>query len=145
MDLCYLPLLWQDCARSLASCLHARHAWRLGALLAGALFAHGRRTVTSGRRAARVGPGCAGYYYWLAALGRRAGLLAGPLLRVCLRRLPVGGPVLFALDDTPTQRYGKPVQGAGVHHNPTPGPTDQRFLALRVLVWVLVTASAACR
>jgi hypothetical protein len=27
-----------------------------------------------------------------------------------------------AIDDTPTQRYGPFVQGAGIHHNPTPGP-----------------------
>jgi hypothetical protein len=46
VDLCYLPLLWQDCARSLASWLHGRHAWRLAVLLCGALFAKGRRTGT---------------------------------------------------------------------------------------------------
>jgi hypothetical protein len=140
VDLGYLPLLWQDCARSLASCLHGRHAWRLGVLLCGALFAKGRRTVTTWLRAAHVGRGFAAYYYALAALGRRAELLAGLLLRHCLRRLPADGPILFALDDTPTQRYGKHVQGAGVHHNPTPGPTDQRFLYGHVwvtLAWVV--------
>src|SRR5262249_41143172 len=92
-----------------------------------------RRPVPQGpphrpQLAAAVGRGLAAYYYFLAALGRRAELLAGLLLRLCLRRLPAGGPVLFALDDSPTQRYGPHVQGAGVHHNPTPGPTDQRFL-----------------
>ncbi len=140
MDLGYLPLLWQDCARSLACCLHGRHAWRLAVLLAGALFAHGRRAVTSWLRAAHVGPRFAAYYYFLAALGRRAERLAGLLLRHCLRRLPADGPVLFALDDTPTRRYGRHVQGAGVHHNPTPGPADQRFLYGHVwviLAWVV--------
>ena len=34
----------------------------------------------------------------------------------------------MALDDTPTKRYGPEVQGAGVHHNPTPGPAGSRFL-----------------
>ena len=140
MDLGYLPLLWQDCVGSLASCLHGRLAWRLGVLLAGALFANGRRTVTSWLRAAHVGPRFAAYYYFLAALGRRAELLAGLLLRHGLRRLPADGPVLFALDDSPTQRYGPHVQGAGVHHNPTPGPTGQRFLYGHVwvtLAWVV--------
>jgi hypothetical protein len=33
-----------------------------------------------------------------------------------------GDRMLLALDDTPTQRYGPLVEGAGVHHNPTPGP-----------------------
>jgi hypothetical protein len=140
VDLCYLPLLWQDCARSLASCLHGRHAWRLAVLLCGGLFAKGRRTVTSWLRGAHVGRGFAAYSYFLATLGRRAGLLAGPLLRHGLRRLPAEGPALFALDDTPTQRYGPHVQGAGLHHNPTPGPTDQRFLYGHVwvtLAWVV--------
>jgi len=140
MDLCLLPLLWQDCARGMACCLHGRHAWRLHVLLGGALFAKGRRTVTSWLRAAGIGPDFAAYYYFLAALGRRADLLAGLLLRRCLRQLPADGPILLALDDTPTPRYGKHVQGAGVHHNPTPGPTDQRFLYGHVwvtLAWVV--------
>jgi hypothetical protein len=34
----------------------------------------------------------------------------------------------LALDDTPSQRYGPEVEGAGVHHNPTPGPTNQPFV-----------------
>lgn len=28
----------------------------------------------------------------------------------------------LALDDTTTKHYGPQIQGAGVHHNPTPGP-----------------------
>src|SRR5208283_5164987 len=48
--------------------------------------------------------------------------------------------LLFALDDTPTQRYGPQVEGAGLHHNPTPGPVEQKFLYGHVWVtiaWVL--------
>jgi DDE superfamily endonuclease len=37
-------------------------------------------------------------------------------LVACQTRLPL------ALDDTPTQRYGPYVQGAGIHHSPTLGP-----------------------
>jgi len=33
-----------------------------------------------------------------------------------------GDHVLFAIDDTPTARYGPKVQGAGIHRNPMPGP-----------------------
>ena len=36
--------------------------------------------------------------------------------------------LVFALDDTPTKRYGPKIQGAGVHHNPTPGPAGQEYL-----------------
>src|SRR5262249_40270902 len=135
-----LPLLWQDLAHSLASCLHQRHAFRLGVLLTGALFAKGRRTVTSWLRASGVGLGFAAYYYFLAALGRRAEVLAALLLRHALRHIAPTGPLLFALDDTPTEPYGPHVQGAGIHHNPTPGPTDQRFLYGHVwvtLAWVV--------
>jgi len=45
-----------------------------------------------------------------------------------LRHLPIGPRVLLALDDTPTKRYGPKVQGAGIHHNPTPGPADAKFV-----------------
>src|SRR5690606_34222304 len=33
--------------------------------------------------------------------------------------------VLLAIDDTPTKRYGPQVQGAGIHHDPTPGPAKK--------------------
>jgi hypothetical protein len=52
----------------MVSFLHRHHAWRLADLLLGALFAKGRRTVTSWLRAAGVGPGFAALYYFLAAL-----------------------------------------------------------------------------
>jgi hypothetical protein len=123
----------------MASFLHQRLAWRLAVLLLGALFARGRRTVTSWLRAAGVGRGFPAYYYFLAALGRRAALPAGLLLQRALLCLAPDGPLLFALDDTPTKRYGAKVQGAGLHHNPTPGPAGPRFLYGHVwvtLAWV---------
>ncbi len=39
-----------------------------------------------------------------------------------------GGQLVFAIDDTPTNRYGPFIQGAGIHHNPTPGPAGEKFL-----------------
>jgi DDE superfamily endonuclease len=140
MDLRFLPLLWQDFAGGMASFLHQRHAWRLAPLLHGALFAKGRRTVTRWLQAAGIGAGFAAYYYFLAALGRHADLLAGLLLQRAVLRLAPDGPLLFAVDDSPTPRYGPHVQGAGVHHHPTPGPTDQRFLYGHVwvtLAWIV--------
>src|SRR2546428_775937 len=47
---------------------------------------------------------------------------------------------LLAIDDTPTKRYGPHVEGAGIHHNPTPGPADQKFVYGHVWVtlsWVV--------
>jgi hypothetical protein len=61
-------------------------------------------------------------------------------VRVVAPRLGAGqSRRLFALDDTPTKRYGPCVQGAGVHHNPTPGPAGQAFVYGHVWVtpaWV---------
>ena len=48
--------------------------------------------------------------------------------------------LVFALDDTPTPRYGPHVQGAGVHHNPTPGPAGSAFLYGHV--WVVLSVLA---
>jgi hypothetical protein len=36
--------------------------------------------------------------------------------------------LLLAIDDTPTKCFGPKVQGAGIHHNPTPGPVGSPFL-----------------
>src|SRR5207249_3075585 len=58
-----------------------------------------------------------------------------------LRRTIDPGPRwLMALDDTPTPRYGPCVEGAGLHHNPTPGPAQQQFLYGHIWVttaWVV--------
>ncbi|HKB41776.1 MAG TPA: transposase [Gemmataceae bacterium] len=124
----------------LATPLHGRLAWRLLPLMAGALFAHGRRTVASWLRGASLGHDYKAYYYFLGALGRKCELLAALLLRRAVALLAPRGRLLFALDDTPTKRYGKQVEGAGVHHNPTPGPADHKFVYGHVwvtLAWVV--------
>jgi hypothetical protein len=54
--------------------------------------------------------------------------------------LPSQERLLLALDDTPTKRYGPKVQGAGIHHNPTPGPADAKYLYGHIWVtlsWVV--------
>ena len=50
------------------------------------------------------------------------------------------GRLVFALDDTPTKRYGPQVQGAGIHHNPTPGPAGSQYLYGHV--WVVLSRVA---
>ncbi|SRR5216683_4107952 len=112
----------------LAGMLHGRTCRRLKPLCQGVLFARGRRTVTSWLRAADLTHDYQNYYYFVGALGRKTELLAVSLLRLLLGVVGVGERLLFVLDDSPTQRYGPHVQGAGIHHHPTPGPTDQRFL-----------------
>jgi hypothetical protein len=100
-------------------------------LLCGALFARGRRTVTSWFRPAGITTDFRCAYKALGAAGRQAQALAYRLLGCALlpliRQAP-GDHLLFGLDDTPTGRYGPCVPGAGVHHNPSPGPAGEKFL-----------------
>ena len=120
--------------------LHGRLAWRLLPLLTGMLFAGGRRTVASWLRAADVGDDFRAYYYFLGTLGRNVNYLAGLVLRRAVSVIEPGARMVLALDDTPTKRYGPRVEGAGVHHNPTPGPADQKYVYGHVwvtLAWVV--------
>jgi DDE superfamily endonuclease len=97
----------------------------------GLLFARGRRTVTSWLRACAVGDDYKRYYYLLGSVGRKAEAIAAALVRILMAQLPPGpkgAPLVFAIDDSPTQRYGPKVEGAGRHHNPTPGPAGSKFL-----------------
>lgn len=135
-----LPAEWIPWIAHLAGPLHARLAWRLAPLLLGVVFARGRRTVASWLRAAGIRRGFPGYYYFLGSLGRHTQAVAGALLRLALTTLGAGGRLTFALDDTPTPRYGPKVQGAGIHHNPTSGPTGRKFLYGHLwvtLAWVV--------
>ena len=120
--------------------LHGRMAWRLLPLISGMLFAQGRRTVASWLRAGGLGHDFRRYYYFLGSLGRKVKWVAALLLRRALSVIQPGECLLLALDDTPTKRYGPLVEGAGIHHNPTPGPADQQFLYGHIwvtLAWVV--------
>jgi DDE superfamily endonuclease len=126
--------------RQLSHSLHAKLAWRLLPLVTGMLFARGRRTVASWLRAGGLGRDYEQFYYFISAVGRRAEWLASMLLRLIAQTLPADEVLLFALDDTPTKRAGPKVEGAGIHHNPTPGPADQKFLYGHIWVtiaWVI--------
>ncbi len=122
------PEDWSQWSQWLAAGLHARNRWRLPVLLMGILFAHGRRTVTAWLRAAGVSADYQDYYYFLAALGCKTHAVATQLLLLVLRTVPLPDRLLAVLDDTPTKRYGPKVEGADIHHNPTPGPADQKYL-----------------
>src|SRR5438132_3132031 len=116
--------------------LHRRLRWRLLPLITGMLFARGRRTVASWLRAAGLGQDYQDYYYFLGSLGRKVKSMASSLLRLAVSVIAPGERLLFALDDTPPTRFGPKVEGAGIHHNPTPGPADQKFLYGHV--WVTI-------
>jgi DDE superfamily endonuclease len=123
-----LPEEWSEWVEVLTPMLDSRTAWRLPVVLAGMLLARGRRTVTTWLRAQGVLADFDDYYYFLGSLGRKIEPLATRLFQILLARLPVGERIVLALDDTPTRRYGPQVEGAGLHHNPTSGPDDHKFI-----------------
>ena len=129
-----LPAPCQWFAR-LASALDRRSAPRLALLFLGAVLARGRRTVTSWIRAARLSGQFQHCYTAVAAAGKKAETVAAYLVLAVIDPL-VGGVnrLMLALDDTPTPRYGPQVQGAGVHHNPTPGPAGSPYVYGHVFV-----------
>lgn len=131
------PTEWQHGVNWLAAGLHGRSRWRWSLILMGMLFARGHRTVTAWLRAVGIADDFADYDYFLQSLGRKSNDLAVRLLMLLLMRLQLPGRVLLAADDSPTKRYGPHVQGAGIHHNPTPGPADQKFLYGHI--WVTIS------
>ena len=130
----------------LAAALDRRSAPRLALLFLGAVLARGRRTVTTWIRAAKLSGQYQPCYIAVAAAGKRADPhRPTPPDRGRLRPLLKGATRLtLALDDTPTKRYGPHVQGAGVHHNPTPGPAGSPYVYGHVFVvlGLLVTHKA---
>ena len=119
----------------LASALDRRSAPRLALLSLGALLARGRGTVTSWIRAAGLSDQFRPCYTTVAAAGKKADSVAARLALEALKPLVADADRLtMALDDTPTERYGPHVQGAGIHHNPTPGPAGSPYVYGHVFV-----------
>jgi hypothetical protein len=143
MPLSQLPTLLSAWLTSIMGALDRRSAPRRWLLLLGALFAKGRRTVTRWFRAAGITHDFRCAYSALWAAGRRAEALAYRLLCAALKPLMgrvAGDHLVFAIDDTPTARYGPHVQGAGIHHNPSPGPAGEKFVYGHIWVtmsWVV--------
>ena len=126
----------------ISTALDPRSAPRLAWLLVGAVLARGRRTVTSWIRAAGLSDEYRRCYTTVAAAGKRADLIAAHLAFEVVKPLVADTARLtFALDDTPTERYGRYVEGAGVHHNPCPGPAGGPFVYGHV--WVVLGLLAA--
>ncbi|MDY3559086.1 transposase, partial [Gemmata sp. JC673] len=121
----------------LAGALDPRSGRRLVVLFLGRILTRGRRALSNWIRAAGLSTQYRRCYATVAAVGRRTDRIATRLLLEVLKPVVATGPrVVLALDDTPTARYGSKVQGAGVHHNPTPGPAGSGFVYGHV--WVVL-------
>jgi len=61
-------------------------------------------------------------------IGRKSIPLFENMLDIIIEKLAAiletASYIRMTLDDSPTKRYGKKIEGAGYHHNPTPGKTD---------------------
>lgn len=113
--------------RCLVWMVDARVRPRIAPLLVGALFAQGRRTVSRWIVAAGLSGQFKRYYYALGSLGRKSNNVASCLAGLVRRVVPLPERILLAIDDTLTKRYGPHVEGAGIHHNPTPGPAGAKL------------------
>jgi hypothetical protein len=141
MDAQSWPRDFAALAACLSKTLDARVQHRMPVVLLGMILARGRKTVAAWLRAAQVGCEWRRYYYFLGSVGRDVSWPATWLLHQVVRRLPLGERILLALDDSPTERYGPYVEGAGLHHDPSPGPEGRKFLYGHVWVTLAVVAA----
>ncbi len=134
----------------LASALDRRSAPRLVLLFLGAVPARGRRTVTSWIRAAGLSGEFRPCYTAIPATGKHADHVAARLALAAVKPLvAVVERLTLALDDSPTPRYGPHVQGAGIHHHPTPGPAGTpyvwEFWGVPGTVYAILDRRSCCR
>ena len=135
-----LPAMILDWCEFVTTALDRRSRKYFFNIILGMILSCGRRTVSSWLRASDVGKDWQDHYYFLQTLGRNSKRVATQLLHLAVRHIPVshvGEFVKLAIDDSPTKRYGKKVELAGKHHNPTPGPSGAEFLFGHV--WVTIS------
>jgi hypothetical protein len=115
---------------ALQAVLDRRIAFRLAIVVAGMFLADDRRTASAWFVAGGVQDDWDRFYDCLSSVGRTSGKLATAVLGLVVQKLAarLGDRILLGMDDSPTSRYGRHVEGAGVHHNPTPGPADGEWL-----------------
>jgi len=126
-----LPNRITDWCEILTTALDRRSRKYFLTIILGMLLGSGRRTVACWLRAAGVTDDWQDHYYFLQTLGRSSKRVATELLHLAVKQIPVsqvGEFIKLALDDSPTKRYGPKVELAGMHHNPTPGPSGSEFL-----------------
>jgi hypothetical protein len=114
----------------LQAAMDRRIAFRLAIVVAGMFLADDRRTASAWFVAAGVQDDWDRFYDCLISVGRTSGKLATVVLGLLVQKFApgFGDRIVLGMDDSPTSRYGRHVEGAGVHHNPTPGPADGEWL-----------------
>ena len=127
-----VPLIgaMQSAVALLQSVMDRRIAFRLAIIVSGMLLADDRRTASAWFVAGGVQDDWDRFYDCLASVGRTSGKLSTAVLGLVLQKLAptLSKRIVLGMDDSPTSRFGRHVEGAGVHHNPTPGPADGKWL-----------------
>jgi hypothetical protein len=120
----------QTAVSVLQAAMDCRIAFRLAIIVAGMFLADDRRTASAWFVAAGVQDDWDRFYDCLIRVGQTSGKMATAVLGLVVQKFApgLGDRILLGMDDSPTSRYGKHVEGAGVHHNPTPGPADGEWL-----------------
>ena len=106
--------------RPFAPCFTAA-AWRhVLVLVAGALLAPGRRTVTAALRVMGLdqAPGFAVYHRVLSTGRWSSRAVAHRLLLLLVAALVPGGPVVVGIDDTIERRWGTRIKARGIYRDP---------------------------
>ena len=120
----------QTAVCALQAVMDRRIAFRLAIIVAGMFLADDRRTASAWFVAAGVQDDWDRFYDCLTSVGGTSGKLATAVLGLVVQKFApgLGDRILLGMDDSPTSRYGRHVEGAGVHHNPTAGPADGEWL-----------------
>ncbi len=135
------PDSWQIMTIAICSALHQRSAWRMSIIIAGIIFAKGRKTITSWFRAAEITERYKAFYYFVGSIGQKTEIIATVLFEIMIKLIYKNQDrVLMAIDDSPTKRYGPKVAGAGIHRNPTVGPDGAKFVYGHIWVTLSVLA-----
>ncbi len=116
----------------------SRPVWRrVLVLVAGAILAHGRRTVASALRAPGLegAPDFAAYHRVLSRARRSSRDAARVLLALLLGAFAPTGPVVVALDDTLERRWGAKIAARGIYRDPVRSSRG-RFVKASGLRWL---------
>jgi len=121
--------LFQSIAEQLAARLKPKTKTYFLPLIFGVLLAIGiRRTVTQWIQAAQISDDYRQLFYHMSNIGKDHQKLSDEILKIITTRLAAiiatAVTIRLVLDDSPTKRYGRKIEGAGYHYNPTPGRTN---------------------
>ncbi|MCH8839353.1 MAG: transposase [Planctomycetes bacterium] len=120
----------QTAVSAMQAVMDRRIAFRLAIIIAGMLLADDRRTASAWFVAGGVQDDWDRFYDCLISVGRTSTKMSTAVLGLVVQKFApgLGDRIVLAMDDSPTSRYGQHVEGAGVHHHPTPGPADGEWL-----------------